>query len=134
MVIDQLKDVGAIVLDSPAANFKPIISDRLWKERSVPIIFHPTIFFFAKSFFGVDLSIIRPIDKIGLDPNRKFLFLHGKNDETIPITNSQQLLAKANKTSKLVVFGDGAHIETFKSDPELYRQEVYKFLDEELGN
>ena len=36
MVIDQLKEVGPIVLDSTATQFKPLISDRLWKEKLIP--------------------------------------------------------------------------------------------------
>ncbi len=134
MVIDKLKEVGAVVLDSPAADFQPIISNRLSVEKQIPAFFHPTIFFFNKLFFGVILSIVKPIDKISLDPNRKFLFLHGKLDETIPITNSEKLLEKAKKQSKLVVFEEGGHIETFKSDPDLYRKEVYRFLETELNN
>lgn len=134
MVIDQLKDIGAIVLDSTATKFQPVIGDRLWKEKHVPPFFDPAIFFFTKDLFGVDLASVRPIDKISLDPNRKFLFLHGALDKTIPLKNSQELLARANKQSKLVVFENGSHIETFKSDPTLYRKEVYQFLDQELAN
>ena len=132
MVIDQLTDVGAIVIDSTATSFQPIISDRLWKEKRVPPFFHPTIFFFDKIFFGVDLSTIRPIEKVKLVPDRKFLFLHGAKDETIPVKNSQGLLSVSNKESRLVVFKNGSHIETYKSDPDLYRKEVYGFLETEL--
>ncbi len=133
MVIDQLKEVGPIVLDSTATQFKPLISDRLWKEKLIPPFFHPTVFFFNKVLFGADLSVIRPIDKIKLAPERKFLFLHGAKDETIPIQNSQELLTAANKESRLVVFDNGSHIETYKSDPDLYRKEVYSFLETELA-
>lgn len=133
MVIDKLKDVGAIVLDSAATAFAPVISDRLWKEKGVPTFFDPAIFFFDKVFLGVDINSIRPIDKITLDPNRKYLFLHGALDQTIPPVNSEQLLKAANKSSKRIVFEKGEHIETYKSDPALYRSEVYSFLENELG-
>lgn len=133
MVIDKLKDVGAVVLDSPAATFAPVISDRLWKEKGVPTFFDPAIFFFDKIAFGVDINSIRPIDKISLDPNRKYLFLHGALDKTIPPKNSKDLLKIASKESKLVLFENGDHIETYKSDPALYRSVVYTFLESELG-
>jgi len=132
MVIDQLEKVGAVVLDTPASEFAPIISDRLWKEKFVPPFFHPTIFLFNKIFFGVDLKKIRPIDKIVLVGNHRFLFLHAAKDATIPIINSQKLLEKANPNSKLVVFPNGEHIETYKSDPDLYQKEVFGFLEGEL--
>ena len=133
MVIDQLKEVRAVVLDSTATEFQPIISETLGREKKIPPFFHPAIFFFDKVVFGVDLSVIRPIEKIKLVPERNFLFLHGALDETIPLKNSQGLLAAAKPESKLVVFENGGHTETYKSDPDLYRREVFGFLTEELG-
>jgi len=132
MVIDQLKDVGAIVLDTPAADFQKIVSNRLWVEKKIPPFFHPTIFFFNRVFFNIDIGTAKPIERVGLDPERKFLFLHAAKDETTPLNNSQELLAAANKESRLVVFDNGSHIETYKSDPDLYRKEVYSFLETEL--
>ena len=133
LVIDEIKDVGAIVLDTPAADFQKIVSNRLWVEKKIPPFFHPAIFFFNKIFFDVDIGKAKPIEKIALDPERKLLFLHGAKDETTPLENSKQLLTLANKESKLVVFEEGRHIETYKSDPDLYRKEVFGFLEAELG-
>jgi fermentation-respiration switch protein FrsA (DUF1100 family) len=134
MVVDKLKEVGAIVLDTPASEFAPILSSRLWVERGVPGFFHPTIFFFSKVFFGVDVYSVKPIDKISLDNKRKLLFLHGKLDQTTPVINSETLIKKAGKGSRLILFEEGSHIETFKSDPKLYRKEVYSFLESELSS
>ncbi len=133
MVLDKLKQVGAIIVDTPAANFEPIVSNGLWKEKLVPKLFHPSIFFFNKFLFGVDLSRIKPIEKISLDSNRKLLFLHGRLDKTTPLKNSEELLQKSINGSQLVVFEQGSHIETYKSDPDLYRKEVYQFLESEVG-
>jgi len=133
LVIDEIKDVGAIVLDTPAADFQKIVSNRLWVEKKIPPFFHPAIFFFNKIFFDVDIGKAKPIEKIALDPERKLLFLHGAKDETTPLENSKQLLTLANKESKLVVFEEGRHIETYKSDPDLYRKEVFGFLETELA-
>ena len=133
MVIDQIKDVGAIVLDTPATDFQRIVSNRLWVEKKVPPFFHPTIFFFNRIFFNIDIGKAKPVEKITLDLERKLLFLHAAKDETTPLENSKKLLALANKESKLVVFEKGQHIETYKSDPDLYRKEVFGFLEAELG-
>ena len=81
----------------------------------------------------MDIGKAKPIEKIALDPERKLLFLHGAKDETTPLENSKQLLTLANKESKLVVFEEGRHIETYKSDPDLYRKEVFGFLETELA-
>ncbi len=133
MVADQLKDIGAMVIDSAATDFSVITSDRLWKEAHLPPILHPTIFFFSKIFFGVDFNSIRPIDKLKLIPERKFLFLNTIHDETTPPNDSEELLKASNNESRLVLFPEGGHIETFKKNPHLYRKEVYGFLQQEFS-
>jgi fermentation-respiration switch protein FrsA (DUF1100 family) len=132
MVADQLKEVGAMVADSAAVDFRVITSDRLWEEAHLPPLLHPTIFFFAKVFFGADFYSIRPIDKLKLVPERKFLYLNTIHDETTPIQDSEELLAASNPTSRLVKFPEGGHIETYKKNPVLYREEVFGFLASEL--
>ncbi len=133
MIADKLNDIGALVIDSAATRFKPVVSNTLTKEENVPKIFHPAIFYFDKIFFNLDIDQINPIDKIILVPNRKFLFLHAEKDEGIPLQNSQELLSNANKDSKLVVFPNAGHVATYKSNPTLYRKEVFNFLERELG-
>ncbi len=133
MVSDQLKDIGALVIDTPTADYRPRVVDVLWKEKFVPPFFAPGVFYFTDIVFGLKIAQVRPIEKMVLVPERKFLFLHGEKDKTFPIEESKKLLQKASKESKLVVFPEGSHIETFKSDPDLYRKEVFDFLDSELG-
>lgn len=132
MIVAELRDVGALVLDSTAAVYKPVLVNVLSREKHIPSFFHPAIFFFAKSVFGVNIDSVRPIDTIELVPERKFLFLHAGHDKTIPVANSEALLKRANPASRLVIFPNGEHIETYKSDPELYKKEVFGFLEKQL--
>ena len=133
MVIDQLKGIKAIIIDTPGADIKEVVSHVLLTERGVPTITHPAIFFFAKNLFGLDINKIKPINKIKLVPERRFLFLHAKDDVVIPLENSRQLLSYANKESKLIIFEKGGHVETYKMNPQLYRKEVFGFLEDEFA-
>jgi len=126
---DKLDDIGAIVADSAAAEYAPIIGNILSKENNIPTFFDPAVFYFAKTIYGIDIPGVKPIDKV---KSKKILFLHGALDMAIPVENSRRLLEAAGDGSKLVIFPEGHHIETYKSDPELYRKEVFKFIDEEL--
>ena len=133
MVAHQLKDIGAMIIDTPTADYRPRLVDVLWKEKLIPPFFAPGIFYFTDIVFGLKIGQVKPIERMVLVPERKFLFLHGEKDKTFPVEESKKLLQKASAESKLVVFPNGSHIETFKSDPDLYRKEVFGFLERELG-
>lgn len=133
MVSDKLQDIGALIIDSAAADYESVVSQVLWREKNIPVIFHPAIFYFDKVLFGVDIANVRPLEAIKKVPDRTFLFLHAGKDETIPVEESKKLLSAANKKSRLVIFPKGYHMETYKSDPNLYRREVFEFLNQELS-
>lgn len=128
----RLSGVGALVVDSPAARFAPVVANILVHDYHISKIFDPGIFFFAKNLFGVDIEAVNPIDEIQKVPERKFLILHGANDNVIPAEDGKQLIKRAGQGSKLVIFENAFHVETYKSDPDLYRKEVFGFLDSEL--
>ena len=134
MAADQLKEVGALILDSAATNFKPLIINRLWTEKRVPTFFAPAIFFFTDTVFGTKIGEVKPIERLPLVSDRKFLYLHGELDDLFPIEESKKLLEASNPESKLVTFPKGNHVETFKSDPNLYRREIFNFLESEIGD
>lgn len=131
--LTSLEEVGPIVLDSPPAIMQTVASHILATEKGVPAFFHPLIYFWNKTLFGVDIAQVRPLDKVKLVPKRRFLFLHGSLDTSITPDNSQQLQAAANPESQLVLFPHGRHLETYKTDPDLYRQVVYSFLADQLN-
>ncbi len=130
--IENMKEIGAVVVDSPPARIKPIATHVLGVENGVPRIFHPLSFFFVKYVWGVDLDAINSVDHISLAPERVLLILHGEKDPTIPVSDSQEILSRANKKSKLIIFEGAKHIETYKTNPTLYRQEVFTFFDTQL--
>lgn len=132
MAIDKINDIGPVVVDSAPAVFKTVIDNILINEQHIPQFLMPGVYLMTKMAFGVDIASIRPIDHLAKVPNRTFLYLHCVNDTSVPPENSKELLAKSNAKSKLVLFPTGGHIETYKKNAELYRKEVFSFLDEEF--
>lgn len=133
MALEGLKGIGAIVLDSATAHLRPVISHVLSVENGLPEFVHPSVYFFMKLVYGVDVPGINPVEVVKKVPDQKLLLLLGEKDILMPRWQSDEILAAANKESKLVIFPGGAHIETYKHDPELYRQTVLPYLQQELG-
>jgi pimeloyl-ACP methyl ester carboxylesterase len=134
LVSDQLKDIGAMVVDSPAKNIKNVITNILQNENHISPFFHPGIFFILRYAYQIDVNAIQPALHVAKVPQRVFLYLHGGLDTSIYPLESKELLAISNPKSKLVIFPNGKHIETYKNDPELYRKTVFPFLLQNLGN
>ena len=128
MAADDIKDAGAIVLDSPATEVVTAISHLMEGEHNVPRFLHPGVYFWAKTLYGIDAYSVRPIDKISLLRKTPLLFLHGGKDDLIPPINSEQLLARVENGQR-VVFPQSTHVHTYKSDKELYLTTVSKFFE-----
>lgn len=131
MAADDIKDAGGIVLDSPATVVRPIVSDIMTKEHSVPLFLHSGIYFAANLLYKIDVDAVRPIDYISTLRETPLLFLHGENDTLIPPQNSADLLARVNKGER-VLFPGAKHVETFKTNPALYKQVVSEFFTKNL--
>ncbi len=123
--------VGALVIDSVPTRFEPVFVRRLWIEKHVPTFVTPFALFIAKRLYGLDLSVINPIDKVAEIPDIPMLFFHGEKDETFFAPDGAKVAA-AHPPSKFVVFKNAPHIATYRTDPDLWRNEVFSFLKENL--
>ncbi len=131
MASNDVKAAGGIVLDSPATVVRPIVSDIMLKEHNVPLFLHPGIYFAAKTLYRIDVDVVRPVDYISPLKETPLLFLHGENDTLIPPQNSADLLTLVDKGQR-VLFPGAKHVETFKTNPELYKQTVGDFFSKNL--
>lgn len=129
--LDSLKNIGAIVVDSPASAMQPIIERELKKEK-IPAFLNPGIFLISNLVYGVGITAVRPIDKVTANSNKPILFIHGVKDEFIPFKNSEDLLNASGPQSKLVAFPDANHVKSFTTDPELYEKEVFSFMSSQM--
>lgn len=129
--LNALKDLGAIVVDSSATAIQPILERELHKQN-VPVFMNPGIFLVAKTFYGVDIASVRPIDKVTANPTKPILFIHGVKDGFIPFSNSEELVKASGPSSKLVAFKDADHVKSFKTDPTLYEDEVFSFISQQM--
>lgn len=133
MAARSINTVGAIVLDSPATQIKTIVEDIMYREKHVPKFLHPGIFLYAKLLFHIDVASVRPIDQMSYLKNTPLLFLHGADDTLIIPQNTLDLASKANDATR-VVFPGAKHTESFKTNPELYKQLIGDFFEKNLSH
>lgn len=131
MAGNDIKDAGAVVLDSPASEIKSIVSNIMEDDHSVPRFLHPGSFLAARLFFDIDIDRVRPIDKISLLGNTPLLFLHGESDTLIAPSNSEELFNMVTN-AKRVTFPNTGHVETYIKNPDKYLELLDAFFEENL--
>lgn len=125
-------DVSAIVADSAFADIRALLDNEI-QLRGFPPIFAPGVALVASHLYGVDLEQIAPLTHVASIAPRPILFIHGAEDQRIPVDNSQQLFAAAhNPADKLWIVPGAAHVQAFAVEPELYSQKVLAFFDANL--
>lgn len=132
MASDVVRNAGGVVLDSPAAVVKPVVSDILLKEHNIPLFLHPGIYKAAQVLYNVNVDAVRPIDYIISLRDTPILFMYGTNDDLIPPKDNTDVLIKMVDNAKLVKFEGAKHVETFKTNHELYKKEVLEFFSKNL--
>jgi fermentation-respiration switch protein FrsA (DUF1100 family) len=56
-----------------------------------------------------DLKIVTPLDHVADVSPQPLLFVHGGQDETVPVDHARQLYEKAGNPKKFVVIDDAGH-------------------------
>lgn len=131
LAAEGVSESGGIVLDSPAAEVKEIVSHIMEDENNVSRLLHPGVYFMAKTLYKIDVNAVRPIDYIEKLSQTPLLFLHGEADTLMHPSHSERLLEKV-ENGRLVVFPNTKHVETYLTHPELYKEEVDAFFEENL--
>lgn len=132
MASDVVRNAGGVVLDSPASVVRPVVSHILLKEHSIPLFLHPGIYKAAQVLYNINVDAVRPIDYVISFRDTPLLFMYGTNDDLIPPKGNTDVLIKMVNNAKLVKFEGAKHVETFKTNPELYKKEVLDFFSKNL--
>jgi fermentation-respiration switch protein FrsA (DUF1100 family) len=120
-------EIEAVVIDSVF----PTLEDELnWMVTSK--VFVPFIRFFAERETGLDMEILRPVDRIGELSPRPVFIIQGEGDAVIP-ADSAQLLYEAAREPRYIWMESGInHVGMYSVFPEEYEKQVIGFFDEFL--
>lgn len=128
-VLDKTNDISFAIADSPFSDLKNYLNNNMAVWTHLPNFpFVPMIILNFKLIYGVDYSTVSPLNSVSKS-NIPILLVHGKNDTTIPYTESvtMEKLLKNNK-SKLVLFEDSNHIGSYFLYKDKYETTLREFL------
>jgi fermentation-respiration switch protein FrsA (DUF1100 family) len=120
-------EIEAVVVDSVFPTLEDELSWAVTKE-----IFIPFIRYFAERETGLDLEMLRPVDRIQDISPRPVLIIQGEADTMIPPDSAQRLYNNSGDPRYLWTEAGVGHVGMYSSYPEKYEQRVIGFFDDYL--
>lgn len=127
-------DLAGIILDSANIDFGSTIDYRASIEplplipANVPVTVSWVAKFFTSMRADINWKSLDYIDRSMRSLRVPVLAIHGAEDESIPLAQSQELAEVQPDLVKLVVVEGAGHVSSFDSDRDRYLSEVLAFL------
>ena len=120
-------EIEAVVVDSAF----PTLEDEL-RWAVTRNVFLPFIRFFAEIETGLDMDMLRPVDRIGEISPRPVMIIQGEADNMIPLDSAQRLYEAAGDPRYLWTETGVSHVGMYDAHPEKYEERVVGFFDDYL--
>jgi len=122
--------VKAIVADSPYANLQKMVEQQysIFSILKWPFVFLTNIY--GRLLFKIDISQVSPA-LAAKNSSIPILLIHGKNDNEIPVENSE-IIHKANPKNELWILDNVGHGQSHFVKQEEYEKKVLDFFDKHL--
>lgn len=127
--------VLAAVLDSPNVDFEQTVNLGA-SQRRLPLLPLPlpgTLVWTAKRLssmrFGIDwkaIDYVANADQLRVP----VLVFHGTDDDTVPLTSSQEFFEARSDLVRLVIVPGAGHVRSWNISPEAYERRITEFLTE----
>ncbi|SDB94680.1 alpha/beta hydrolase [Shouchella lonarensis] len=131
LAVAQSNTVDVVIADSPFANLRQYLSSNLSHWSDLPDIpFTPVTMQVIPRLIGADIDEVSPIDAITQAENKAVYFIHGKNDDAIPYTDSEAIHASMGGKNELWIAENDGHVETVNELADEYADKVVRFLQE----
>jgi len=130
MTAARCREIGVVIADSSFADMAEIVRSEFSKRSSLPAFFLPWTLFMAKNIYGIDLSVLRPVDDVKKSISAPIMIIHGERDDVIPVEHAY-LLARAcsNPQSELWVVPEAQHVDSYVTKPKEYINKIVSFLN-----
>ena len=127
--------VVAAVFDSPNLDFEETVNLEASQRRLplVPLPLPATLVWTAKRVaavrFGIDWAAIDYVSRAELLTVPVLVF-HGTDDDTVPLSSSQEFFEASPDLVRLVIVPGAGHVRSWNISPESYERRLGEFLTE----
>ena len=126
-------DIDAVVSDSSFADLTDIMGPEFSKRTRAPAVFLRPMLFVVKIMYGVDFGAIKPVECVSGIKAVPIFFIHGDEDDTIPVEHARRLKQASQHTrDRLWIVPETGHTRAYINYPEEYIGRVTAFFDEAL--
>ncbi len=122
------EDIRAVVADSSYTDVASVIGYQLSQARLPGFLVEPALFL-TKILYGVDFSACSPL-KAAASLEIPVLFIHGGNDDTVPVDDAYELLAASvNALSDIWVVPEASHTNAWQARTGEYTERLFAFFE-----
>jgi len=126
----RIPRVCAVVAQSAFSSLEDNVSQGVRALTGLPPFpLAPLIIWFGEREAGIQLHQVRPIDDVAQIAPRAILFIHGKADSVVDVSNSVRLYQAAREPKALYLVPNAGHGGLMTADPAEFERRVVSFLD-----
>lgn len=127
----RIPEIKFVIAEAAFSSLEDTIRDGISTSfvKGIPFPFTQAILWFGQRETNTDWYQVRPIDDLEQIAPRPVMFIHGTDDETIAVQNSQRLYEAAQEPKNIYIVLDAGHDELVSADPVEFERQVLSFLD-----
>jgi uncharacterized protein len=129
--------ISALVADSTATDYLPILEREAPKASHLPSFFTPGMFLAARAIYGIDFYNVRPVDVVAQLAPQPLFFIQGDADTFVPPSNMGDLAAAAraapNAHVQTWLVPGAAHAQSYNTQPQEYVSRIVAFYTAAMG-
>jgi pimeloyl-ACP methyl ester carboxylesterase len=126
-----IPEVGAVVADSAFADVRDLMSHEIELTLGgapVGALFAPGVSLMGRVVDGIDLAEIPPLAAVPKIAPRPIFFLHGSDDDRIPVDHARRLKAAARADDPLWILEGAGHTQGLEKAHDEYLSRTTGFL------
>jgi len=125
-------EVAAVVADSAFSHLSGAVEHRFSTLGTVDLLFHRATMVIAERLCDGRVADVRPVDAVGRVAPRPLLLIHGGRDDIVPLSQFEELCAKAGEPVEHWLLPGTTHAMARLDAPEAYLERVAGFFERAL--